>query len=277
MDIDQITQAEDEQLSAAFDEAVNEVNEETPAPAAEPVQEETVESEHEEAPAPASAAEQVQEEVPTVADEPDEEFLRRKQEIEERINQVRTPQQAAAQASDELTEEEKQAITTYELDWPETVKYVSLQIKAARAEIRKELVQEFAQAMQPLQANYAQTAAEKHYNSIIEAHPDYDKVMYDGLVQWIGQQPRQLREAYTQIAAQGDTDDVVQMISQYKFANGLTTTEKHVVSSPQSRSVPVGTKQAVKSLAVVSSKRSVVPAVSDPNDFDSAWQEAIQN
>lgn len=274
MDIDQITQAEDEQLSAAFDEAVNEVNEETPTPAAEPVQEDAVESEHEEAPAP--AAEQVQEESPAPTEEPDEDFLRRKQEIEERINQVRTPQQAAAQVSDELTEDEKQDIVTYELDWPETVKYVALQMKAARAEIRKELVQEFAQALQPLQANYAQTAAEKHYAGIVGAHPDYDNV-YDGLVQWIGQQPRQLREAYTQIAAQGDTEDVVQMISQYKFANGLTTTEKHVVSSPQSRSVPAGTKQAVKSLAVVSSKRSVVPAVSDPNDFDSAWQEAIQN
>lgn len=98
---------------------------------------------------------------------------------------------------------------------------------------------------------------QKHLGEIAQAHPDFQEVAQSNeLDQWINQQPSFLRDGYQQVRASGTSDQVIEMLNQYKGGNG------RLVNNSGSRRV------------AVKSGRSFIPgARADKDDFAGGWSD----
>jgi hypothetical protein len=131
-------------------------------------------------------------------------------------------------------------------------------------------------------------STDSHYNAIKTAHSDYDDLV-DGIQEWIGTQPAGLRAAYSNIAEDGDTQDVISLVSLYKQANGIETKPKEedagkglpatpkapvVVRPAAAPQITQEAKQAAAKLRVVATERAAPPAAG-AETFDDAFKQAV--
>ena len=78
-------------------------------------------------------------------------------------------------------------------------------------------------ALAPYQKREAETAVEAHYNAIYAAHPDADSVAQSQeLAEWIESQPTFVRGSMSAVMQQGSTDQVIELLSAFKSATGIT-------------------------------------------------------
>lgn len=80
--------------------------------------------------------------------------------------------------------------------------------------------------IEPLQANAHESAADKHFNAIRAAHSDFDALMAgDAVDKWIEKQPAFVRGRYQEVLEKGTANEVNELLSSYKEANKVTTTD----------------------------------------------------
>lgn len=79
------------------------------------------------------------------------------------------------------------------------------------------------QHLKPLQEKQATDATESHYSAIYAAHPDADSIAESKeLADWIAKQPTFVRDAYSSVLDKGTTEQIIEMLSVFKEANGTT-------------------------------------------------------
>jgi siderophore synthetase component len=93
----------------------------------------------------------------------------------------------------------------------------------------------------------------------------------DAVVEWAQKQPAYLRAAYNHVIQQGTVDEVADLITRFRQDTGAQRAAP-AAAKPKT-DLPAATKQAAAALAPVSSKRSAVIRGTDPNDFESAFEE----
>ena len=114
-------------------------------------------------------------------------------------------------------------------------------------------------------------AEEKHFAELRKAHVDYDAVI-EKVPEWIAKQPLKERVVLQQAYDAGTTQDVIDLVAEFKKAT--VTTPAPAVSA----ATPAPKPQDGADLAPVSSKRvtTLPKGTPDKNDFDSAFDEAVR-
>lgn len=134
------------------------------------------------------------------------------------------------------------------------------------------LVSDFKKSTMPV-GNDA-VLEEKHFAALHAAHSDYDEVV-EKIPAWIKTQPIHVRPVLQQVYDSGDTQDVIDLITDFKKATGTPAPKPAPIIAPVTPKVK---PQDGADLAPVETKRvTTLPKGSpDPNDFDAAWNEAVR-
>ena len=253
----------DDLFSAAFDEAVGGLAENTAPADAEETPEEVDEAPAEEEAAP---AEEEKPEPAPVAPAPQVDVKALVSEIVEATKPAATPAEKPAPEAPALSKEEIEAEEQFKKDWPE---------HAAREErLKRELEalkNSFAETLEALQGQIsplAQTvqmsAQERHLQTITTAHPDALDIV-PKVEEWIGTQPKIYQGEMKRIIEGGSAAEVVELLNLYKGAT--TPTEQ-----PAKAKTDLAKEARLKRMESPATARTAVTAEADPDDFDSAFE-----
>lgn len=185
-------------------------------------------------------------------------------------------------AEDFLDENQKKAVELLNSEWSEVAgpvqALIAANVQAALANQKREILTQVQQQMAPIQQATAKSQEATHWATIATQHPDYQTVAGE-LPQWIEKQPSFIRAAYQRAFEQGSTAEVVELLSTYKQAIGSTgAAPAHPASSAVQatpRVAPVSKAALAATAAPPRAQRSTVVASRDPNDFESAFAEAV--
>ena len=251
-------------FSAAFDEAVGGLAENTsPADETPETPEEVDETPAEEEAAP---AEEEKPEPTPVAPAPQVDVKALVSEIVEATKPAAAPAEKPAPEAPALSKEEIEAEEQFKKDWPE---------HAAREErLKRELealkttFTETLEALQgqisPLAQTVQMTAQERHLQTITTAHPDALDIV-PKVEEWIGTQPKIYQGEMKRIIEGGSAAEVVELLNLYK---GATAPPEQ-----PAKAKPDPAKEArLKRMESPTTARTAVTAEADPDDFDSAFE-----
>lgn len=251
-------------FSAAFDEAVGGLAENTsPADETPETPEEVDETPAEEEAAP---AEEEKPEPTPVAPAPQVDVKALVSEIVEATKPQAAPAEKPAPEAPALSKEEIEAEEQFKKDWPE---------HAAREErLKRELealkttFTETLEALQgqisPLAQTVQMTAQERHLQTITTAHPDALDIV-PKVEEWIGTQPKIYQGEMKRIIEGGSAAEVVELLNLYK---GATAPPEQ-----PAKAKPDPAKEArLKRMESPTTARTAVTAEADPDDFDSAFE-----
>jgi hypothetical protein len=288
-----------------FDAAFAEATGEQPV-ALEPVVEEPAAAPVEE---PAAAP---QEEVPVAAEEPAEPV--EPAPVEEPaavVEQAPAPQpvidtnalaealvqaqQKAAQPSAEPPKEDKEpsyedflddsaknAIKLLNEEWGEVATAVqpliTAHVQAALAKQEKQFLALVQQRLAPVESVVVQSQEQLYWQTIQAAHPDFREAAA-AIPAWIEKQPALYRPALLQAYNQGTAEQVVELLTTYKQAIGTTGAAPAQPASSAAqvppKAAPVSNAALAATLAPPAAQRSTMTTSRDPNDYESAFAEAI--
>lgn len=206
--------------------------------------------------------------------------------------QERRAQQAAAAQppvepkapsyEDYLTPEQKAALATFDAEWADVAApvqtLINAHVQAALAVQQQQILAQVQQQMAPIQQVTAQSQEALYWNTISAVHPDFREVA-PALPEWIENQPFKVAQQYMAQYQSGNAADAVQLLSAYKQAMGSTgaapaqPASSAVQATP--KAAPVSKAALAATAAVPPAQRSKVVAARDPNDFESAFNEAI--
>ena len=251
-------------FSAAFDEAVGGLAENTsPADETPETPEEVDETPAEEEAAP---AEEEKPEPTPVAPAPQVDVKALVSEIVEATKPAAAPAEKPAPEAPALSKEEIEAEEQFKKDWPE---------HAAREErLKRELEalkNSFAETLEsiqgqisPLAQTVQMTAQERHLQTITTAHPDALDIV-PKVEEWIGTQPKIYQGEMKRIIEGGTAAEVVELLNLYK---GATAPPEQ-----PAKAKPDPAKEArLKRMESPTTARTAVTAEADPDDFDSAFE-----
>lgn len=191
----------------------------------------------------------------------------------------------APEAASVYTPEEATELADLQKEWPDMHRLFSLMSRQLQVDTLNYAFSEVSKAITPLQETVGAYTTNDHMAAIYEAHEDYDAV-YQPTMEWIENQPSFLKTAYQNVVKQGTAEDVAEMIQRFKNETGWVAptagtpaakpapAPKAPAPSQQQTELSAAAKQAAKAMGAVGAKRGASAGAQDPNDFDSAWEEA---
>ena len=186
--------------------------------------------------------------------------------------QLEAEKAAKQKQAAETGEDPDEFVRELEQEAPTVHKAVSRLLQKQRQEIESAV----AARINPISQTQEQRARDEHFSAIRAAHADLDDLR-DDLTGWVRQQPSYLRAAYEPVLAQGNTGDVIDLISRFKESTGRgqpkqSEAEKKPNTQQSRRQQQLEDSVAVRSRAPATSLRSA--GSSSPDDFGSAFEEA---
>jgi hypothetical protein len=182
------------------------------------------------------------------------------------------------------TPEEKEELAAYERDWSQNARAEALRRRGEYSQLVKHIFSEITREFGPLIERgvaAADTVAETSALTVIQrAHNDYDDQMYDDVISWADNLTGTRKRIAQAVIEGGDPVEVVDLITEFKSATGrkprvVADGSPSPVVPPVVTEISAAAKKAAKALGVVDSKRSTPATQADPNDFESAWEEAV--
>lgn len=125
--------------------------------------------------------------------------------------------------------------------------------------------------IQPVIDNAATTAEEKHYNTIIGAHPDAEAIV-PKVEEWIKTQPKILQPQYTKIMAEGSAADVVELFTMFKEATKVPDAPTDEAAAAAALKEKQEKEERLNRMETTATVRTSVTTETDPSDFDSAFE-----
>lgn len=189
---------------------------------------------------------------------------------------VEAPAPAAASAPEPeavpiYSEEEQSFLAGYDKDWPDVTRGEALKRKAEYRQLLGYVFQEFAKELAPLSEMVQTLAQRTHLTDLNNAVSDYDAVR-DQVVEWVGNQPAYLRQAYEYVINQGTVDEVADLIQRYRAATGTPAPGAAPAAAPKPTPAPTpAAKKAAAGLAPVPAKRTSPAPVAGDVDFETAF------
>lgn len=160
-----------------------------------------------------------------------------------------------------------ESVSAFLTEFPELAEPIKKMIESAVNSTRNEIKNVVEQNVTPLRHTMFETEKERHFNTINQSHSDFADIVQSGqLKEWIDKQPSFVRTAYERVYNQGNTSEVIDMLDQFKIANGVQQT--------------ADSGQKHRPTQAVRSRHSGVPAVKKQiakDDFDGAWQAALNS
>jgi len=171
--------------------------------------------------------------------------------------------------------EEETAVKAFRDEFPDLPKPILALVKKEILPLVRDLVKAELGKIDPvvkdvesIKKHIEVDTTSSHLKAITDAHPDWEKIVSSGdLDVFIESQPSYVRKALEQVKAAGETEEVIDMFSQYKDWKKPQTKPKEPTPPP---------KDDIKDeLAVPASPGGPrIPKKVNKDDFDSAWDEA---
>jgi len=177
----------------------------------------------------------------------------------------------------QFTEDEQKTLTEFEKNWDEIAPALNIRLKNAVAAVEAKAARTIAKVVQniyadftPLINSHLKSEATSFRGEVLKAHDDYDAV-YPKLGGWIKTHPAYLQSGLLKAYNEGTAEEVIDLVSRYKQANGV---EPHAAAPAATEPKKPAAADAA-ALAPVDTKRTAPkPSGSDPDDYDSAFDEA---
>jgi hypothetical protein len=180
-----------------------------------------------------------------------------------------------------LTEEEKAALKEYDEEFDVVSKMEGKKREVELNKLRKEFQSwkdEVTAQLAPATALVQESQVERekrvnlaHFEAIRKGHEDFEKYRDDGsILKWIEAKPKYLKDAMLNTYAKGAAEEVVELISDFKAENNIQPSQTNVVNIDTRKAER---KQAMT--AVTTRRGAVNPAMSVRNDFEGAFDEAV--
>lgn len=181
---------------------------------------------------------------------------------------------AAPEAKPLYTQDEQEFLAQYDKDWGDVVKGESLRRRAEYKDLLDYVFQQVIDYVRPIQET-AEALAERTFRSELATNvPDYSDNLREQVISWAKTQPAYLQAGYDYVINQGTVEEVKDLIDRFRASTGQTAPAAAPKPAGAGNELSEQAKKAAKALAPVDSKRSVVPATSDPANFDDAWKQA---
>lgn len=175
---------------------------------------------------------------------------------------------------EELSAEEKQALSQFGEDWPDVNNAMGIHSKVftGRVALLMHAYNQHVMAQISELRNMVAQVTGTIVNTTLQNNvPDYNQLRTD-VAAWVAQIPDAFRPPYQQALDSGDPVKFLSLVEQYqKSATTMTPPTQTPPSSRQVRPPPSGAH-----LAPVSERRGAMATVADPNDEDGAFAEALR-
>jgi hypothetical protein len=114
------------------------------------------------------------------------------------------------------------------------------------------------------------TMAERmHLGDLKQAIPDYDKIPFDKLNEWVAAQPDYLQDGMKYVLKSGTQAQATDLLKRFQTETGLIPSKAAAVAAPDPAAA--ARAKAAKALAPTDSKRAGAVAAADPTDYDGAF------
>jgi hypothetical protein len=182
------------------------------------------------------------------------------------------------------TADEQAAIAEYQKDWPGVSQGERLIRRAEYSSLVAHIFNEVKRVYDPLVQRALVTADNFESTTMVgeirKAHADYTDALHDEVVAWAGTLKGMRRAVAEKIIEEGEPQEVVDLISEFKQATGKTVTPAAVTVKLAAGSnvtdISEAAKKAAKAMGVVEGKRTAAnTAEDDPNDFDGTWAKLM--
>ena len=207
--------------------------------------------------------------------------------IAEQDRQKAEPQAQARDLTpdDFLDDAARASINKFKQEWPDEYAAVERmfesRVQALVGNRINQLVGEVNQLVTPLYQAVGNVTTTTHQSKVAAVHPDY-RELAPKVAEWIATQPKLVQPAYLQAYKEGSADQAIELLNAYKAAVGSTGAKPApaqvaaLAVTPPKPATPAVNKQAVAALAAVPATTRPKPAGGvDPQDFDSAFSEAV--
>lgn len=199
------------------------------------------------------------------------------------------PPPAAIPPDDALSPEDQKSLAEYEQDFDTVSKMEGLKRSRELAKLRRELdemkamfkseVDQVRGSLTPIMKSVEERSIEDHFSAIRTAHPDFETYRDDGSIKsWIEAKPAYIRPALLEIYTNGQAENVIQLIADFKRESNLSTPPSEPVNPPPNVSnISVKREQRRSALQSVPNRRGAVQAFHNvATDYDSAFDEALR-
>jgi len=166
--------------------------------------------------------------------------------------------------------DEGDTLASFYDEFPDLKRPLELMIKKEAAQILEQKYGHIQSTVDTLKEDSAQSAKERHYKAITEAHSDWRELVSSGkLNEWIGTQPSYVQESLDRVKVKGNAQEVIEMFDSFK----QSPIYKPKPKQESKQSAPNQNK--IKSLMAVEGSSGGPPkAKPAADDFDAAWKEA---
>lgn len=199
----------------------------------------------------------------------------RKEKAERERQQLESAKQQQTQQSSDKTPEiftpdEVKALTEFEKDYPDVAQAVQIISRVNQDLMANFIFKEVNKFLQPKLELLEALAHNAQLSELTSAIPQLNDEYQDRLVSWAKSEehPEFLRKAYERVITEGSVDEIKYLVSEFEKATGTRQSAKSSRKAPEP---PPLAKQAAKSLAPVSAKRSVQSAQPEPQSFEEAF------
>jgi hypothetical protein len=191
---------------------------------------------------------------------------------------------------DNLTDEEKEALSEYEKDFDSVSKMEGLKRDKAlkkledkileRLEERTAEIQEkIASRVKPIEETFQEQGKQTHFEVIRKSHSDFETHRDSGaILKWIESKPRYLQAPMLATYEKGEAGDVVELITDFKKESGLLEDNKdEQLRADNLIDMQKKKEEKKQNLSAVITKRgSVDTGKGRADDFESAFDEAVK-
>lgn len=199
--------------------------------------------------------------------------------LQEELERIKQSAQKNETADDG---EEDESVKAFLEEFPELAAPIQKMIEKVAKKHGKSVAEEITSKVEgrlaPIAQTVQETTVQKHLSTIRATHEDFEQIVQSGdLQEWIKSQPRYMQPALQEVYERGYAEDVVDLLSQYKQARGITSGSS---GSTSQVTQPNTNNTAKRPPAAVKSRHSAPPARAEKiaeDDFDAAWQAALRS
>ena len=181
-------------------------------------------------------------------------------------------------------QEDEKHMAAFAKDWPDQAKAMEILQKGTLRDVEKvlgDILKPLFEKIPGLEKQLGEVTAERAWTSVLQEHPDAYKLVNSGTVDaWIGTLPNYLQKAMNDTLDNGSPEDMIDLMNDFKEAIGRTKvakTEEEIEKEKTEKDKKAGgNKERLQSMSAVKTARSTIDKGSDPNDFDSAFEEFVK-
>jgi len=197
------------------------------------------------------------------------------------LKQVDPEKKATKVFVDSLTDEQKEQLKEYDREFEVVSKMEGLKRETEFAKLRNDMKVWQDSALTRLEEQVAPVIEKtdsfeeaSHFSTLKESHADYEQYRDDGSLQkWIDSKPSYLRGALQETYDNGETPDVIDMISDFKTENDIMLEESE--TTPDADELEKKRLQKKNALKSVKTKKGAVNVTKvDADNYDDAFDEA---